>query len=179
MFVTLAKKIKTAEPELKKELGITNLHALPHIKKVVVNVGVGKAKDKKKNELVADRLAKITGQKAAPRGAKKSIASFKSRQGDVVGYAVTMRGARMWSFLDKLLNVALPRMRDFKGIDAKAIDDVGNISIGLRENTIFPETADEDLRDVFGMTITIVTTAKDKKSALAFFRALNFPFKKS
>jgi large subunit ribosomal protein L5 len=178
MFVTLAKKIDAADKELKAELGIKNKLALPHITKVVINVGTGKAKDKKRNEMVADRLAKITGQKPSARGAKQSIASFKVRQGDVVGYAVTLRGARMWSFLDKLLNIAMPRMRDFKGYDSKAIDSLGNLSIGIKENTIFPETADEDLRDVFGMTVTMVTTAKDKKAALAFFKAIGFPFKK-
>lgn len=179
MFLTLQKKIEKAESELKKELGITNKMALPRITKVVVNVGTGKAKDKKKNELVADRLAKITGQKPSPRGAKKSIASFKLRQGEVIGYAVTLRGERMWSFLDKLISIGMPRMRDFKGYDLKIVDGLGNLSLGLREHTIFPETADEDLRDVFGMTVTIVTTAKDKKSAQTFFRTIGFPFKKA
>ena len=178
MFISLQKKISQAENRLKEELGVKNRLALPRITKVVVNVGTGKIRDKKKNELVSDRLGKITGQRPSPRGAKKSIASFKLRQGEVVGYAVTLRGARMWSFLDRLLNVAWPRTRDFKGLADKSIDNLGNFSIGLKENTIFPETADEDLRDVFGMTVTIITTAKDKKSALALFHALNFPFKK-
>lgn len=178
MFTSLQKKVSQTEDQLKKELGVKNRLALPRITKVVVNVGTGKAKDKKRNELVADRLAKITGQRPSARGAKKSIASFKLRQGDIIGYAATLRGARMWAFLDRLVNVALPRTRDFKGISEQSVDSLGNFSIGLKENTIFPETADEDLRDVFGMTVTIVTTAKDKKSALALFRALNFPFKK-
>ncbi len=109
------------------------------------------------------------------RGAKQSIASFKVRQGDAVGYQVTLRGSRMYDFLDKLVHIALPRTRDFRGLSAKAIDSLGNITIGIKENSIFPETSDEDLRDVFGFAITIVTTAKDKKSAEAFFRHIGIP----
>lgn len=175
---SLSKVYEDIKPALKKELEIKNDLALPKILKVVINSGVGKAKDKKKNELIADRLAKITGQKASFRGAKQSIASFKSRQGDVVGIAVTLRGARMWGFLDKLVNVAIPRMRDFKGLNPKSIDEIGNFTLGLKENVIFPETADEDLRDVFGFSISVVTTAKTKEQALALLTHLGFPFKK-
>lgn len=175
---SLAQVYAEIKPELKKELGIKNDLALPRILKVVVNSGTGKAKDKKRTELVADRLAKITGQKASLRPAKKSIASFKLRQGDIIGLSTTLRGARMWGFLDKLLNVAIPRMRDFKGLNANSVDEIGNFTLGLREHTIFPETADEDLRDVFGLSITIVTTAKDQKSAQTLLRHLGFPFKK-
>jgi len=151
----------------------------PRLVKVVVSVGTGSFKDKKKNDVVVDRLTKITGQKPAVRGAKKSIASFKVRQGDAVGYQVTLRGRRMQDFLDRLLNVALPRTKDFKGIALTAIDEMGNLTIGVREHTIFPETTDEDIKDVFGLAVTIVTTAKDRKMAEAFFRHLGFPFKKS
>ena len=147
------------------------------IRKVVISTGTGKIKDKKKIDVIEDRLAKITGQKAAPRGAKKSIASFKVRQGDVVGYQVTLRGSRMYDFLDKLIHISLPRTRDFRGLDAKAIDSLGNMTIGIKEHTIFPETADEDLKDVFGLAITIVTTAKNKKEAEAFFRHIGVPLK--
>ncbi len=174
----LKDKIEKALPDLKKELGAKNLMSLPHLVKVVVNSGTGKAKDKKRNELVDDRLAKITGQKPAPRGAKKSIASFKVRQGDVVGYAVTLRGQRMYDFLDLLLNTTIPRIRDFKGYDPKIVDEVGNLTLPIKEHTVFPQTADEELKDVFGLAITIVTSAKDKKSALAFFKAIGFPFKR-
>lgn len=177
-MIKLKDKIEKAQAELKKELGVKNNIALPHLLKVVVNSGTGKAKDKHRNEVVDSRLAKITGQKPAPRGAKKSIASFKVRQGDVVGYAVTLRGPRMYNFLDLLLNVAIPRIRDFKGYDTKIVDEVGNLTFAIKEHTVFPQTADEELRDVFGLAITIVTTAKDKKSALAFFRSMGFPFKK-
>ena len=150
--------------------------ATPRLVKVVVSSGTGKAKDKKRNDLVSDRLAKITGQKPAPRGAKKSIASFKTRTGDVIGMQVTLRGERMFGFLDKLLHVALPRTRDFRGVDPKALDEMGNLTIGMREQTVFPETADEDLKDVFGMAVTIVTTARNKKDALGFLTALGVPF---
>ena len=174
---SLAKIYHDIKPELKKELGIKNDLALPRILKVVVNSGTGKAKDKKRNELVSERLGKITGQKPSPRGAKQSIASFKLRQGDVIGMAVTLRGERMWGFLDKLINVAIPRMRDFKGLNPKSVDEIGNYTLGLKENSIFPETSDQDLKDVFGLSITIVTTAKNSKDALALLTHLGFPFK--
>lgn len=165
-------------PELKKELGVNNVMALPKLVKVVVSVGAGKNRDKKRLELVANRLAKITGQKPSPRQAKKSIATFKLRQGEVIGFAVTLRGKRMFDFLNKLIDIAIPRTRDFKGLDIKAIDEIGNITLGIKEHTIFPETTDEELKDVFGLAITVVTTAKDKKSAEALFTLLGFPFKK-
>lgn len=178
MIKTTAEKIKDSQKVLKEELGIKNVMASPRITKVVVSSGTGKAKDKKRNELVSDRLAKITGQHPSPRGAKQSIATFKLRQGDVIGYAVTLRGKHMNGFLDKLINVAFPRMRDFKGFDEKSVDELGNLTIGLREHTIFPETADEDIKDVFGFAVTIATTARDRKTGLAFFKAIGFPFKK-
>lgn len=178
MTKSITEKIKDTHKTLKAELGVKNAMALPRFTKVVVNSGTGKAKDKKRNELVADRLAKITGQHASPRAAKQAIATFKTRQGDIIGYSVTMRGKRMNGFLDKLWNIALPRTRDFKGFDEKGVDELGNLTLGLREQTIFPETADEELKDVFGLAITIVTTAKDRKTGLAFFKALGFPFKK-
>lgn len=174
----LKAKIESVIPELKKELGVKNNLAVPHLVKVVINSGTGKAKDKKRNELVENRLAKITGQKPSARGAKKSIASFKVRQGDVVGYAITLRGQRMYDFLELLFNVAMPRIRDFKGYSDKMVDEIGNLTLGVKEHTVFPQTADEELKDVFGLAITIVTSAKDKKSAIAFFKAIGFPFKK-
>ena len=137
-----------------------------------------KAKDKARNTLVSEKLSRITGQKPALKGAKKSVASFKVRQGDPIGVMVTLRGARMHSFLDKLLNISIPRTKDFRGLERKIVDDIGNITIGVKEHTIFPETADEDIRDVFGMAITIVTTAKTKKEATAFFEMIGVPFKK-
>ena len=175
---SIKEKIVDSQTELKKVLGTDNVMALPRLVRVVVSVGVGKNRDKKRNELITDRISKITGQKASPRGAKKSIAGFKLREGEIVGYATTLRGDRMYGFLDKLINVAIPRMRDFRGIDPKCIDEMGNMTMGLKEHTIFPEAADEDLRDVFGLAVTLVSTAKDKKSALAFFKSIGVPFKK-
>ena len=170
---------KTAFDTLKDTFEYTNAMQAPKVEKIVISTGIGKITDPRKIELVQERLARITGQKAAPRGAKKSIASFKIRQGDVIGYQVTLHGDRMHDFLDKLINVALPRMRDFRGLKPTAIDEVGNISIGIPEHTIFPETSDEEQRDVFGMSITIVTTAKNKKEAEAYLRHLGLPLKKN
>lgn len=176
MIITKEKQ-KNAFETLKGAFGYTNVMAAPRLLKIVVSSGVGKARDKNRNKLVADRLARITGQKPSERVAKKSIASFKLREGEVVGYQVTLRGARMQDFLDKLVNIALPRTRDFRGLNATAIDDMGNLTIGIRENSIFPETSEEDLKDVFGLSITLVTTAKEKAEAEAFYRHLGLPLK--
>lgn len=150
----------------------------PRLMKVVISSGVGSFKDKNKFKVVEDRLSKITGQKPSVRGAKVSIANFKSRQGDVVGYQVTLRGSRMHDFLEKLIHIALPRTKDFRGISPTAADDMGNYTLGIKEHTIFPETADEELKDVFGIAITMVTTAKSKKEVIDFLTHLGFPFKK-
>ncbi|MFZ2149876.1 MAG: 50S ribosomal protein L5 [Minisyncoccia bacterium] len=165
---------------MKEAFHYKNAMAVPKVKKVVINVGTGTAmkKDKNKNEAIAERIAKITGQKPALRGAKQSISSFKIRQGDPVGIVVTLRGSRMYAFLEKLTNIALPRTKDFRGINRTAVDSIGNLTLGIKEHTIFPETADEDIRDVFGMAITIVSSAKTKKEGTAFFEALGVPFKK-
>lgn len=163
---------------LKGVMNYTNAMQAPKFTKVVINVGVGSLKDKKKIDVIVDRLTKISGQKPALRGSKKSIAAFKVREGDPVGLSVTLRGARMFAFLDKLIFVAFPRTKDFRGLSKKGIDEMGNYSIGIKENTIFPETSDEDLKDVFGMTVTIGTTASNKKEAEAFLAYAGFPFKK-
>ncbi len=164
---------------LKDVFGYTNRMQAPRLVKVVISTGTGKIKDKKKVELIQDRIARITGQKSAPRGAKKSIATFKLRKGDVVGYQVTLRGARMYDFLDKLNHIALPRSRDFRGLSVKSIDAMGNITLGLKEHTIFPETSDENLSDVFGIAITIVSTAKSKKEAETFYRHIGVPLQEA
>jgi large subunit ribosomal protein L5 len=161
-------------------LGWTNVMQTPKVAKVVVSVGVGKmAKDKNKVELVAERLGRITGQKPVVRGAKKAIATYKTRIGDKVGYQVTLRGKRAEDFLNRLIHVALPRTKDFKGISASSVDDMGNYTLGIKEHSVFPETADEDIRDVFGMAVTVVTTAKSKAEAKAYLSHLGFPFKKA
>ena len=173
-------KMKDNTGALSSEFHYKNAMAVPKMKKVVINVGTGTMlkKDKNKNEAIGDRLAKITGQKTALRGAKQSIASFKIRQGDPVGSMVTLRGKSLYAFLEKLINVALPRTKDFRGINRKAVDNIGNLTLGIKEHTIFPETADEDIRDVFGFAITLVSSAKDKKEGTAFFELLGIPFKK-
>ena len=172
-FVT--EKQNTSYEALKGTFGYTNTMQVPHVEKVVVSTGTGKIADKAKIELIQDRLTRLTGQKTAPRKAKKSIATFKLRAGDVVGYQVTLRGARMRDFLEKLIHVALPRTRDFRGITPTAIDEMGNITIGIKEHTVFPETSDEDLKDVFGLSVTIVTTAKNRTEAEAFLRHIGLP----
>jgi large subunit ribosomal protein L5 len=174
MSITKQKQ-QTAYATLKEAFGYTSPMQGVRIEKVIVSTGVGKKRDKKQIEVIENRLAKITGQKAAPRAARQSIASFKVREGDTVGLQVTLRGARMYDFIDKVIHIALPRTRDFRGLKATAIDDMGNITIGIKENTIFPETSDEDLKDVFGLAITIVTTATSKAEAEAFFRHIGIP----
>jgi large subunit ribosomal protein L5 len=170
-------KQQSAFETLKGEYGYTNVMASPKLVKIIVSSGVGKAKDKARNALVEKKLALITGQKPAPRAAKKSIAAFKSREGDIVGFQVTLRGQRMYEFLDKLVHIALPRTRDFRGLNKGSIDEMGNYTIGIRENSIFPETSEEDLKDVFGLAITFVTTAKTKPEAEAFLRHLDLPMR--
>ena len=178
---SIKQKDKKSFPALKNAFGYSNIMESPHVVKVVVSSGTGSGSknDKNRNTLIADRLAKITGQKVALRGAKKSIASFKLRQGDPVGFSVTLRGQRMYDFLDRLINVAIPRTRDFRGYDVRSIDEMGNITLGIPEHSIFPETADEELKDVFGLSVTIVSTAKNKEEAEAFFRSIGIPLKKT
>ena len=163
---------------LKNIFNYTNVMQVPRIKKMAISIGVGSTKDKEKIKIIQDRLSKITGQKAASRAAKKSIATFKSRQGDIIGYQITLRGQRMYDFLDRLIHIAIPRMRDFRGLDIKSIDEMGNLTIGIKEHTIFPETSDEDLKDIFGFSITDVTSTKNKEEAKEYLKALGFPFKK-
>jgi len=171
-------KQKKALDALKGDFGYTNEMQSPRILKVIVSTGIGSTKDKNKIKLIEDRLAKITGQKPAARQAKKSIAAFKLREGDVVGYQVTLRGKRMDTFIDKLVHVALPRTRDFRGIKRSVVDQMGNATLGIKEHTIFPETGDEDLKDVFGLSVTIVTSSNKREETLAFLEHLGFPIKK-
>ena len=177
---TVKQKEKKAYTALKTKYGYKNIMASPHLVKVVVASGTGSGlkKNKDHNKLVIDRLTKITGQKPATKSAKKSIATFKIRIGDPVGVMVTLRGARMYGFLDKLINVAIPRTKDFRGIERKIVDNIGNLTMSIKEHTIFPETGSEDIKDVFGLAITIVTTAKTKPEATEFFELIGIPFKK-
>lgn len=176
--MTTATKTKNPVFEaLKGDFGYKSVMQTPKLVKVVVSTGVGSLKDKKKLELIVGRLATITGQAPAIRNTKKSIANFKTRAGDLSGYQVTLRGARMQSFFDKLIHVVLPRVKDFRGLKPTAIDEMGNITIGLKEHTVFPETSDEDAKDVFGLSVTIVTSAKTKKEAEAYLRFVGLPLK--
>jgi large subunit ribosomal protein L5 len=176
-FITMKEKSAHAFETLKGSLHIKNAMQTPHIEKAVINVGFGSTKDKKKIDLIAERLSRITGQKPATRVAKKSIATYKTRTGDPLAYQVTLRGARMYDFLDRLVHVALPRTKDFRGL-SRTVDEMGNYTLGIKEHTIFPETADEDLKDVFGLAITLVTTSKDPAHTLALLEYLGFPLKK-
>jgi len=170
--------MESVKEKTKKVPGYKNLMQMPRILKVVISAGVGSFKDKAKFKVVEDRLARITGQKAAPRGAKIAVANFKSRQGDIIGYQVTLRGAKMYDFIDRLIHIALPRTKDFRGLSPTSADEMGNYTLGIKEHIIFPETADEELKDVFGLAITVVTTAKSKEEVVSFLTHLGFPFKK-
>ena len=174
--MTVKEKSQKSYSALKDKFGYKNVMAAPRLKKIIVASGTGSAI--KRNDLVADRMTKITGQKPALRGAKQSIASFKIRQGDPVGISVTLRGPRMYAFLEKFFNIAIPRTKDFRGYNASSVDDIGNLTLSVKEHTIFPETADEDIKDVFGLAVTIVTSAKTKEEGTAFFDMIGVPFKK-
>lgn len=165
---------------LKEQFGYKNRLSAPRLTKIVLSVGTGSGlkKDRNRNQLVVDRLTKITGQRAALRSAKKSVASFKLRQGEAIGAVVTLRGKRMYEFLDKMIHIAFPRTKDFRGIPETNVDSLGNMTTGIKEHTIFPEIHDEELKDVFSLAISLVTTAKTKEEALAFFKLIGMPFKK-
>lgn len=166
----------SAVPKLREVLGTENIQALPRITKVVVASGVGKHRAEGKFlEDVVKGLILITGQKPAPRIARKSIAGFKVRQGLEVGFKVSLRGRRMEDFLTRLINIALPRVRDFRGIPVTSVDGQGNLSLGLREASVFPEVDPAIVETPFGLQVTIVTTAGSRERGLALFRALGFP----
>jgi large subunit ribosomal protein L5 len=169
---------KEIAPALMKELGATNPMAVPRLHKVVVNMGVGEATQNAKllDPLVRD-LAEITGQKPVITKAKKSIAAFKVREGMSIGAMVTLRGDRMYEFLDRLINIALPRVRDFRGVSTKSFDGRGNYTLGLRDQLIFPEIDYAKVDKLKGMNVTIVTTARDDNQARALLKHLGMPFR--
>jgi large subunit ribosomal protein L5 len=163
---------------LKDELGLKNLMEVPLPQKVVVNMGVGDApRDAKVMEGAVKDLTTITGQKPAVRRARKSLATFKLREGMPIGAATTLRGDRMWDFLDRLLSIVLPRIRDFRGLDPKSFDGSGNYTFGVTEQLVFPEIDYDDIDQTRGMDITIVTTAANDEEGLALLSALGFPFR--
>ena len=166
-------------PDLKRSLGLANTMQVPRILKITVNMGVGEAvADKKVMDAATADMAKITGQKPAITKAKKSVATFKVRDGQAIGCKVTLRGARMYEFLDRLVTIAIPRIRDFRGISARSFDGRGNYSLGVKEQIIFPEIQYDQIDQIRGMDITISTSATDDKHGRALLEAFNFPFRK-
>jgi len=176
--ITVKEKSQKLFDTMKGKFNYSNKLQAPRIVKVTLSSTTGSVKDPKKKALIGDRLNKIAGQKTSVKSAKKSVASFKVRQGDPVGWQVTLRGERMWSFLEKLVNIALPRTRDFRGIEVKSLDAMGNYTLGVKEHTVFPETSDEEIKDVFGFAINIVTTAKTKEEMKDLLEHVGFLFRK-
>jgi len=169
----------TIVPQLKEQLQLSNVMEVPRITKITLNMGVGEAvADRKVIDAAAGDLAKITGQKPLICKAKKAVATFKVREGLPIGCKVTLRGARMYEFLDRLISVALPRVRDFRGISPRGFDGHGNYSMGVREQIIFPEIQYDQIAQLRGMDITITTTARDNKQGRALLDAFKFPFRK-
>ena len=166
-------------PALRKAFDFKNIMQIPRIDKVVVNIGMGEALDNPKSlESAVSDLTNITGQKPVMTKARKSIANFKLREGRLIGTKVTLRGHRMWSFLDRLMNTALPRVRDFRGVSANAFDGRGNYTLGLRDQLIFPEIEYDKIDKLRGMEVTIVTTAKNDDQARVMLQLLGMPFSK-
>jgi large subunit ribosomal protein L5 len=169
----------TVIPKLTKDLGVKNVMQVPKITKITVNMGVGEAvADRKVMDAAVADLTKITGQKPKLCMSKKSIASFKVRENLAIGTMVTLRGERMWEFFDRLVTIAIPRIRDFRGINPRSFDGRGNFSLGIKEQIIFPEIQYDQIDQLRGMDITITTTAKDDKQGRALLNAFNFPFRK-
>jgi large subunit ribosomal protein L5 len=170
---------ETVVPRLRDELKIENAMQVPRISKITVNMGVGEAvADRKVMDAAVTDLTKITGQKPLVTKSRKAIASFKLRAGLAVGAKVTLRGARMYEFLDRLINIAMPRIRDFRGVSPRSFDGQGNYSLGVKEQIIFPEIQYDQVDQIRGMDITITTTAVDDRQGRALLEAFNFPFRK-
>ena len=170
---------KEVAPALFKQFGFRNVMQVPRIEKIVVNIGVGEALDNAKAlEAAVGDLTTVTGQKPVTTKARKSIANFKLREGRLIGAKVTLRGERMWAFLDRVLNIALPRVRDFRGVSADAFDGRGNYTLGLRDQLVFPEIEYDKIDKLRGMEITIVTSAKNDEQARALLQMLGMPFGK-
>jgi large subunit ribosomal protein L5 len=164
-------------PQLKGQLQVSSVMDVPRLQKITLNMGIGDAKTEAKVlENALDQLTTIAGQRAQVRRARKSIASFKLREGMPVGVRVTLRGARMWEFLDRLISIALPRIRDFRGLSTRSFDGRGNFSLGIREQIIFPEIDYDDISGIRGLDVAITTTAANDEEGLALLRALGMPF---
>ena len=174
------KYAKEVIPALTKEFGYKNVMAVPKVHKVVVNMGLGEATSNAKIvDTGADELARITGQKPVTRRSKKSIAAFKVRKGMPIGTMVTLRGERMWEFLDRLMNIALPRVRDFKGVSPKGFDGRGNYTLGLRDQLLFPEIDYMKVDKARGMNVSVVTTAKTDEEARKLLQFMGMPFRQN
>ena len=171
--------LEYVEKDGKKELGISNVMEVPRILKIKINSGVGGFRDNREAmESFAEELANICGQKPYVRKAKKSEAGFKIKQGDEVGYSATLRGDRMWAFLDKLINIAFPRVRDFRGMKENSFDEKGNYSVGIREHVIFPEVNQNATKGIRSLQVTIVFNSDDVEKTKAVLKGLGFPFRK-
>lgn len=171
--------LSTLHPQLMEQLGVSNPLMIPRLQKVVVNIGLGKSiQDASFIDSALDVLRRVTGQAPVKTLAKKSISNFKIRQGMVVGAKVTLRGERMYAFLDKLINVALPRVRDFRGLPHNAFDGQGNYSIGFGEHIVFPEIRSDEVEKIVGLEVNIVTTARNDEEGKALLKAFGFPFMK-
>jgi large subunit ribosomal protein L5 len=169
--------LEELRPSLQDELGLSSIMQVPRIQKITLNMGVGEAKtDSKTLDAAIEELTTIAGQRAQVRKAKKSVASFKLREGMPIGARVTLRGARMWEFLDRLVSIALPRIRDFRGLNPKSFDGRGNYSLGIREQIIFPEIDYDDVASIRGLDVAITTTAPNDEQAHALLSALGLPF---
>ena len=168
----------TVRTHLTKQFGFGNVHEVPTVEKIVINCGVGEAiRNSKVLDVVVDELALITGQRPVRRKARKSIANFGQREGQEIGASVTLRGPRMWEFLDRLVSIAIPRIRDFRGLNTRAFDGRGNYTMGVKEQMIFPEISYEMVDEIHGMDITFVTTTNKDDQALALLRELGMPFR--
>ncbi len=176
----LAEKYKTEIiPSLKKQFGHKNIFEVPMMKKVTVNIGLNvnqTGKDGKLQELAESAIRRITGQNPVKKMAKKSISGFKVRKGQIVGLMVTLRGKRMYDFIEKLVNITLPRIRDFRGLEKKSLDQVGNLSIGFKEHIVFPEINLNEIEKIIGLEVVITIKAKTRDESFALLKALGFPF---
>jgi large subunit ribosomal protein L5 len=166
-------------PKLQEKFGLKNVMAIPRLEKVTLNVGLSVNKDEKLKEIAPETLRRISGQKPIVTRARKSIAAFKIREGMPVGAKVTLRGEKMYSFVDKLISIALPRVRDFRGVNEKVVDQSGNLSLGFKEHLVFGELNPDAVEKIHGLEVTITTSAKNRQQGLELFRLLGFPFKKS
>ena len=169
---------KEIVPAMMKKFGYKNKLAVPRLVKITVNTGIGRFSDNAQRADIKKMLEKIVGQKIVERGAKQAIASFKTRQGSIVGYSATLRGKRMQDFFERTIGYAIPRIRDFRGINTRSVDQGGNLSLGFKESLVFPEIIGEDVKTIFGLEITFVTNAKSREEALELFKIMGVPFVK-